>query len=132
MAGLWFEDFEVGQVFDHPLRRTVTETDNLLMSALTHNPAPLHLDAEYMKQTEYGKILVNSCFTLGLMVGISVNDTTQGTAVANLGWDRGTLPGADLRRRHAEDRDRSARGAREQVSSGAGNRHLRASRLQPA
>jgi acyl dehydratase len=80
MAGLWLEEFEVGRVFDHPLRRTVTETDNLLMSALTHNPAPLHLDAEYMKGTEYGRILVNSCFTLGLMVGISVNDTTQGTA----------------------------------------------------
>ena len=92
MAGLWFEEFEVGQVFDHPLRRTVTETDNLLTSALTHNPAPLHLDAEYMKGTEYGRILVNSCFTLGLMVGISVNDTTQGTAVANLGWDEVRFP----------------------------------------
>ena len=92
MAGLWFEEFEVGQVFDHPLRRTVTETDNLMMSALTHNPAPLHLDAEYMKGTEYGQILVNSCFTLGLMVGISVNDTTQGTAVANLGWDQVRFP----------------------------------------
>ena len=92
MAGLWLEDFTIGQVFDHPLRRTVTETDNLLMSALTHNPAPLHLDAEYMKGTEYGRILVNSCFTLGLMVGISVNDTTQGTAVANLGWDEVRFP----------------------------------------
>lgn len=92
MAGLWFEEFAVGQVFDHPLRRTVTETDNLLMSALTHNPAALHLDAEYMKGTEYGRILVNSCFTLGLMVGISVNDTTQGTAVANLGWDEVRFP----------------------------------------
>ena len=92
MAGLWFEEFEVGRVFHHPLRRTVTETDNLLMSALTHNPAPLHLDAEYMKGTEYGRILVNSCFTLGLMVGISVNDTTQGTAVANLGWDEVRFP----------------------------------------
>lgn len=92
MAGLWFEEFFVGQVFDHPLRRTVTETDNLLMSTLTHNPAPLHLDAEYMKDTEYGQILVNSCFTLGLMVGISVNDTTQGTAVANLGWDEVRFP----------------------------------------
>ena len=92
MAGLWFEEFFVGQVFDHPLRRTVTETDNLLMSTLTHNPAPLHLDAEYMKGTEYGRILVNSCFTLGLMVGISVNDTTQGTAVANLGWDEVRFP----------------------------------------
>ena len=92
MAGLWLEDFTIGQVFDHPLRRTVTETDNLLMSALTHNPAALHLDAEYMKGTEYGRILVNSCFTLGLMVGISVNDTTQGTAVANLGWDEVRFP----------------------------------------
>jgi acyl dehydratase len=92
MAGLWLEDFTIGQVFDHALRRTVTETDNLLMSALTHNPAALHLDAEYMKGTEYGRILVNSCFTLGLMVGISVNDTTQGTAVANLGWDEVRFP----------------------------------------
>jgi acyl dehydratase len=92
MAGLWLEDFTIGQVFDHPLRRTVTETDNLLMSALTHNPAPLHLDAEFMKGTEYGRILVNSCFTLGLMVGISVGDTTQGTAVANLGWDEVRFP----------------------------------------
>jgi acyl dehydratase len=92
MAGLWLEDFTIGQMFDHPLRRTVTETDNLLMSALTHNPAPLHLDAEFMKGTEYGRILVNSCFTLGLMVGISVGDTTQGTAVANLGWDEVRFP----------------------------------------
>jgi len=92
MAGLWLDEFTVGQVFDHPLRRTLTETDNLLMSTLTHNPAPLHLDAEYMKGTEYGRILMNSCFTLGLMVGISVNDTTQGTAVANLGWDEVRFP----------------------------------------
>jgi acyl dehydratase len=92
MAGLWLEQFEVGQVFDHPLRRTVTETDNLLISTLTHNPAPLHLDAEYMKDTEFGRILVNSCFTLALMVGISVNDTTQGTSVANLGWDEVRFP----------------------------------------
>ena len=92
MAGLWFEEFSVGQVFDHQLRRTVTETDNVLMSTLTHNPAPLHLDAEFMKDSEYGRILVNSCFTLSLMVGISVNDTTQGTAVANLGWDAVRFP----------------------------------------
>lgn len=92
MPGLWFEEFSVGQKLDHSLRRTVTETDNLLISTLTHNPAPLHLDAEYMKSTEYGRILVNSCFTLALMVGISVNDTTQGTAVANLGWDEVRFP----------------------------------------
>ena len=92
MAGLWFEEFSVGQKFDHRLRRTVTETDNLLMSTLTHNAAPLHLDAEFMKDSEYGRILVNSCFTLSLMVGISVADTTQGTAVANLGWDEVRFP----------------------------------------
>ncbi len=92
MAGLWLDEFVVGQVFEHPLRRTVTETDNLLMSALTHNPAPLHLDAEYMKDTEFGRILVNSFFTLGLMVGISISETTQGTAVANLGCDEVRFP----------------------------------------
>ena len=92
MPGLWLDEFHVGQVFDHKLRRTVTETDNLLMSTLTHNPAPLHLDAEFMKDSEYGRILFNSCFTLSLMVGISVNDTTQGTAVANLGWDEVRFP----------------------------------------
>ncbi len=92
MPGLYFEDFTVGQIFDHPLRRTITETDNVLMSTLTHNPAALHLDAEYMKTTEYGQPIVNSCLTLGLMVGISVNDTTHGTAVANLGWDKVRFP----------------------------------------
>ena len=92
MAGRWFEELEVGQVFRHDIRRTVTETDNLLISTLTHNPAQLHLDAEYMKTSEYGRILVNSTFTLGLMVGVSVGDTTLGTAVANLGWDEVRFP----------------------------------------
>jgi acyl dehydratase len=92
MPGLYFEEFEVGQTFDHPIRRTITETDNVLMSTMTHNPAPLHLDAEYMKNTEFGKPLVNSCLTLGFMVGISVNDTTLGTTVANLGWDEVRFP----------------------------------------
>ncbi len=92
MPGLYFEDFTVGQTFDHSIRRTITETDNVLMSTLTHNPASLHLDAEYMKTTEYGQPIVNSCLTLGLMVGISVNDTTHGTAVANLGWDKVRFP----------------------------------------
>jgi acyl dehydratase len=92
MAGLWFDDLMVGQMFHHAIRRTVTETDNLLFSTLTHNPALLHLDAEYMKSTDYGKILVNSTFTLGLMVGVSVGDTTLGTAVANLGWDEVRFP----------------------------------------
>jgi acyl dehydratase len=92
MAGLWFDELSVGQIFRHAIRRTVTETDNLLISTLTHNPAQLHLDAEYMKGSQYGQILVNSAFTLGLMVGVSVGDTTLGTAVANLGWDEVRFP----------------------------------------
>jgi acyl dehydratase len=92
MPGLYFDEFSVGQVIDHPIRRTVTETDNVLFTTLSHNPAALHLDAEYMKQSEFGRVLVNSCFTLALMVGISVNDTTHGTTVANLGWDEVRFP----------------------------------------
>ena len=92
MAGVWFDELEVGQVFRHAIRRTVTETDNLLFTTLSHNPAQLHLDAEYMKGTEYGRVLVNSCFTLSLMVGVSVGDTTLGTAIANLGWDEVRFP----------------------------------------
>lgn len=92
MAGVWFDDLVVGQRFQHPIRRTVTETDNVLFTAMTHNPALLHLDEEYMKDTEFGSRIVNSAFTLGLMVGISVGDTTLGTAVANLGWDEVRFP----------------------------------------
>src|SRR3954469_15478058 len=92
MAGVWFDELQVGQVFEHPIRRTVTETDNVLFTAMTHNPALLHLDEEYMRGTEFGQRIVNSAFTLGLMVGISVGDTTLGTAVANLGWDEVRFP----------------------------------------
>jgi acyl dehydratase len=92
MPGLWFDELTLGQVFDHAIRRTVTETDNVLFTTMTHNPAQLHLDEEYMRGTEYGQRIVNSCFTLGLMVGISVGDTTLGTAVANLGWDEVRFP----------------------------------------
>jgi acyl dehydratase len=92
MPGLWFEELHVGQLFRHSIRRTVTETDNVLFTAMTHNPAQLHLDEEYMRNTEYGQRIVNSVFTLGLMVGISVGDTTLGTAVANLGWDEVRFP----------------------------------------
>ncbi len=92
VAGLYFEEFEVGQVFRHAIRRTITETDNVWFSAITHNPAALHLDEEYAKKTEFGARIVNSCFTLGLMVGISVGDTTLGTTVANLGWDEVRFP----------------------------------------
>ena len=93
MAGLYFEEFHIGQSFQHGLRRTVTETDNVLFSAMTHNPAALHLDEEYCREnSEFGTRIVNSCFTLGLMVGISVGDTTLGTTVANLGWDEVRFP----------------------------------------
>jgi acyl dehydratase len=92
MPGLYFEEFSVGQTFDHPIRRTITEADNVLITTMTHNPASLHLDAEYMKNTEFGQPLVNSCLTLSMMVGISVNDTTHGTTVANLGWDEVRFP----------------------------------------
>jgi acyl dehydratase len=92
MSGLYYEEFEVGRRFEHKIHRTVTETDNVLFSALTMNPAALHLDAEYMKDTPYGKPLVNSVFTLGLMVGISIYDTTFGTTVANLGWEDVRFP----------------------------------------
>lgn len=85
MSGLWFEEFEVGQVFEHGWRRTVTEYDNMLFSNLTLNVQPLHIDFEFAKGTEFGRPLVNSLFTLGLMIGMTVNDTTLGTTVANLG-----------------------------------------------
>ena len=93
MAGFYYEEFRVGQVFDHAIRRTITETDNVLFSTMTHNPAALHLDEEYCREhTEFGQRIVNSCLTLSLMVGISVNDTTLGTTVANLGWDQVRFP----------------------------------------
>ena len=85
MAGHWFEEFSVGQTFDHEIRRTVTEADNVWFCAATYNPAAIHIDAEYCQGTEFGRPLVNSIFTLGLVIGISVGDTTLGTTVANLG-----------------------------------------------
>lgn len=87
MAGRYFEEFEVGQTFVHEVRRTVTEMDNILFSSLTYNPAAIHIDAEYAKGTEFGKPLMNSIFTLGLVVGLSIYDTTLGTTVGNLGWE---------------------------------------------
>ena len=93
VAGQFFDEMRVGDVFKHEIRRTVTETDNVWFSAITHNPAYLHLDEEYCRtQTEFGQRLVNSGFTLALMVGISVGDTTLGTAIANLGWDEVRFP----------------------------------------
>ena len=92
MAGLYFEELDPGRRFVHDIRRTVTETDNVLFTTLTHNPAALHLDAEAGRASPYGQVLVNSVFTLGLMVGVSVGDTTLGTTVANLGWDEVRFP----------------------------------------
>jgi acyl dehydratase len=92
MAGRYFDELEIGQVFQHDPHRTVTETDNLLMTTLTHNPQPLYLDAEYASTTEFGRIAVKGLFTFLLMIGLSVGDTTLGTLVANLGYDTVTMP----------------------------------------
>lgn len=92
MAGRYFEDWTIGDRIVHEIRRTVTETDNLLFSTMTHNPQPLHLDIEAAKASEFGQILVNGTFTFALMVGLSVGETTLGTLVANLGYDKLIMP----------------------------------------
>lgn len=92
MAGQWFEEFSVRQTFDHEIRRTVTESDNVWFCSATYNPAAIHIDAAYCKGTEFGQPLVNSIFTLGLVIGLSVQDTTLGTTVANLGMTDTRFP----------------------------------------
>ncbi|WP_416833034.1 MAG: MaoC family dehydratase [Erythrobacter sp.] len=92
MAGRYFDEWQVGDAIEHEIRRTVTETDNLLFSTMTHNPQPLHLDLEAAKASGFGQILVNSTFTFALLVGLSVGDTTLGTLVANLGFDKVVTP----------------------------------------
>lgn len=92
MAGRYFDEWAVGDRIEHEIRRTVTETDNLLFSTMTHNPQPLHLDAEAAAASEFGRILVNGTFTFALLVGLSVGDTTLGTLVANLGYDKVRMP----------------------------------------
>lgn len=92
MAGRWFEEWQVGAHIAHEIRRTVTETDNLLFSTMTHNSQPLHIDLEAAKASEFGRILVNGTFTFALMIGLTVADTTVGTLVANLGYDRVVMP----------------------------------------
>lgn len=92
MPGLYFEQFEVGQRFEHAVRRTVTEADNVIFSTLTMNPAALHLDAEYCKGTPFGERIVNSLFTLGLLIGLSVADTTFATTLGNLGMEEVKFP----------------------------------------
>src|ERR1700728_4220574 len=92
MAGKYFKEFRVGEVFKHQPSRTVTETDNLLFTTLTMNVQPLHLDVEFAKNTEFGQRLVNSIFTLGLMIGVTVGDTTLGTTIANVGMNDVRFP----------------------------------------
>lgn len=92
MPGRFFDQWQVGDHIAHAVTRTVTETDNVLISTLTHNPQPLHLDHEVALASEFGRPLVNSVFTFGLMIGVSVADTTLGTLVANLGYDQVTFP----------------------------------------
>jgi acyl dehydratase len=92
MPGRYFDEWQVGETVAHAITRTVTEADNLLISTLTHNPQPLHLDAEAARDSEFGQILVNSCLTFSLVVGVSVADTTLGTLVGNLGFDEVRLP----------------------------------------
>lgn len=92
MPGLYFEGFTPGMVFKHAITRSVTEMDNVLFSSLTYNPQPLHIDFDFAAKTEWGKPLVNSLFTLGLMIGISVHETTLGTTIANLGMTDVTFP----------------------------------------
>lgn len=92
MAGRYFEDWKLADRISHEIRRTVTETDNLMFTLMTHNPQPLHLDVEAAKASEFGQIVVNGTFTFALMVGLSVGDTTLGTLVANLGYDKVVMP----------------------------------------
>lgn len=92
MSGRYFDEWKVGDRIEHAISRTVTETDNLLFSTLTHNPQPLHIDIEAAKASEFGQILVNSCFTFSLVVGVSVAETTLGTLIANLGFDEVKFP----------------------------------------
>jgi acyl dehydratase len=92
MAGRYFDQWSIGDSLVHEIRRTVTETDNLLFSVMTHNPQPLHLDAEAARASEFGQILVNGTFTFALLIGLSVGDTTVGVLVANLGYDKLVMP----------------------------------------
>ena len=92
MAGLYLEEFTPGQVIRHPLTRSITEADNVMFSMMTMNPQPLHVDFDFSAKSEWGKPLVNSLFTLGLMIGISVHDTTLGTTIGNLGMSETVFP----------------------------------------
>ena len=92
MPGLYFDEFHVGQTFEHELTKTVTESDNMLFSTMTLNPQPLHIDRHFSANTHFGQPIVNSLFTLGLVIGISVGETTLGTTLGNLGMSETTFP----------------------------------------
>jgi acyl dehydratase len=92
LSGMWFEEFETGEVVEHAVTRTVTESDNVLFTCLTMNPQPMHLDADFSARQEFGKPLVNSLYTLGLVVGIAVPELTLGTTIANLGFENVEFP----------------------------------------
>jgi hypothetical protein len=131
MPGRYFDDWTIGDKLAHQPHRTVTETDNLLISTLTHNPQPLHLDAEYASATEFGRIVVNGTFTFALMVGLSVGDTTLGTLVANLGYDKVRMPKpCSSGIRSARKPSHRAQGI--PLAPGCRDRHLRASHAEPA
>jgi acyl dehydratase len=120
VTGRYFEQWSVGDHIRHEVRRTVTETDNLLFSTMTHNPQPLHIDAEYAAKSEFGRIVVNGTFTFALMVGLSVSDTTLGTLIANLGYDKVVMPapvfiGDTL---HAQSEVVAARASRSRPNAG--------------
>ena len=132
MAGLYFEEFSEGQVFEHALTRTVTEMDNVLFTTLTMNPQPLHLDAEFAKTTEFGRPLVNSIFTLGLVIGISVGDTTLGHDRRQSRHDRCAFPEAGVPRRHDPGAYDGDVAAAQPVALGCRDRRIRACRPEPA
>ena len=128
--GRYFEDFKVGDVYQHANGRTLTETDNTWFTLLTCNTNEIHFNNDYAAQTEFGRPLMNSCLTLAIATGLSVDDLSR-NLVANLAWDKVTLPGACLRRRHDLCRVRGAGDARVEVEAGPGHRPGAHPRLQP-
>ena len=131
-GGMYFEDFEAGRVYQHRLRRTVTQMDNMLFSNMTLNPQPLHIDRHFCEtETEWGKPLMNSLFTLGLMIGISVNDLTVGTTIANLGMTETKFPHPLFENDTVHCTTEVLGQARIELASECGYRGIPASRLQP-
>ena len=131
-GGVFFEDFVPGEVVEHRYTRTVTQMDNMLFSNMTLNPQPLHIDRHFCEQeTEWGQPLMNSLFTLGLMIGMSVSDLTVGTTIANLGMSRGEISASGVRGRHAARHDRGHRQARIEIAARRRHRRVSSPRLQP-